>query len=93
MAKHAPAILLSYVRTVADPTKQLPSETRRLLLPGLHCLCDVIAAGRGTGMRGREGEMVGVPFGLGEGLGGDAEREVWAHLWQAWGRRRYRGEG
>jgi hypothetical protein len=89
-AKHAPALLVAYVRAVADSVSGLSTAVRKELEPGLFALCEVITAGGRA--EGREGEGVGEPFGLGE-VGGDAEREVWADLWRRWGKERYVGQG
>jgi hypothetical protein len=90
LGKHAPAILVSYARAAADPWAVLPASTRAELEPGLFALCDVVTAGGRADGRGREGEGVGAPFGLERDEG---EREVWAELWRAWGRKRYVGRG
>ncbi|GMK57070.1 hypothetical protein CspeluHIS016_0309100 [Cutaneotrichosporon spelunceum] len=92
LAKHAPAVLVAYARAASDPWAALSSAVRRELEPGLFALADVITAGGRADGRGREGEGVGVPFGLGEAHG-QAEREVWADLWKAWARKRYTGRG
>lgn len=93
LAKHAPAILVSYVRAACDPFAGLSSEVRRQLEPGLFALGDVMTSGGRIDGRGREGEGIGLPFGLGEGPGGEAEKEMWAIMWRNWGRKRYTGQG
>jgi len=93
LAKHAPAILAAYVRAAADPVSALPASARRQLEPGLDALCETITAGGRVTGRGREGEGIGIPFGVGEGGNGAIEREIWSDLWRAWSRRRYVGQG
>lgn len=92
LAKHAPAVLVAYARAASDPWAALAPAVRRELEPGLFALCDVVTAGGRADGRGREGEGVGVPFGLGEAHG-EAEREVWADVWKSWARKRYTGRG
>lgn len=92
LAKHAPAILVSYARAASDPWAGLSPAVRKELEPGLFALCEVVTAGGRADGRGREGEGVGAPFGLGD-VHGDAEREVWADVWRAWGKKRYVGRG
>ncbi|BEJ11920.1 hypothetical protein CspHIS471_0203800 [Cutaneotrichosporon sp. HIS471] len=92
LAKHAPAVLVAYARAASDPWAALSPAVRRELEPGLFALADVTTAGGRADGRGREGEGVGVPFGLGEAHG-EAEREVWADVWKAWARKRYTGRG
>ncbi|RSH81319.1 uncharacterized protein EHS24_008762 [Apiotrichum porosum] len=91
LAKHAPALLVAYARAASDAWCGLSPSVRRELEPGLFSLCDVVTAGGRADGRGREGEGVGRPFGLGDA--GDAEHEVWADMWRAWGRKRYTGQG
>ena len=90
-AKHAPSVLVAYVRAATDPTAALPTQVRQRLEMGVFSLCDIVTSGRRG--RGREGEGIGLPFGLGEGSGGEAEREIWADLWQSWSKKRYAGQG
>jgi hypothetical protein len=90
LGKHAPALLVAYARAAADPWAVLAPQVRRALEPGLWALCDVVTAGGRADGRGREGEGVGAPFGLARD---EAQREVWAGMWGAWGRRRYTGLG
>jgi len=93
LAKHAPAVLVAYVRAASDPITYLPNEVRRELEPGLFGFCDIMTSrGRIEG-RGREGEGIGAPFSLGEGDGGEAEREVWGDIWRSWSKKRYVGHG
>lgn len=93
LAKHAPALLVAYARAAADPWAGLSTAVRRELEPGLFSLCDIVTAGGRADGRGREGEGVGAPFGLGDGAGGAAEHEIWADTWRAWSRKRYTGQG
>ncbi|KAL1412497.1 hypothetical protein Q8F55_000242 [Vanrija albida] len=92
-AKHAPALLVAYARAAADPWAGLGTAVRRELEPGLFSICDIVTAGGRADGRGREGEGVGTPFGLGDGAGGAAEHEIWADTWRAWSRKRYTGQG
>jgi hypothetical protein len=91
--KHTSAILVAYVRASADPFAGLSTAVRRELEPGLFALCELITVGGRVDGRGREGEGVGLPFGLGEGPGGEAEKELWADLWRDWKTKRYTGQG
>lgn len=93
LAKYLPSVLVAYARAVADPMSVIPTTTRNTLEPGLFALCDIITAGGRVSSRGREGEGLGLPFGLGESSGGDAEKEVWAELWRKWSKKRYTGQG
>ncbi|ODN82921.1 hypothetical protein L202_01169 [Cryptococcus amylolentus CBS 6039] len=93
LAKHVPAILVAYVRACSDPTKGYEAAVRKELEIGLFALCDLTTSGGRAGARGREGEGLGTPFGLGEGPGGEGERELWAELWKGWSRGRYAGQG
>ncbi|WRT70796.1 uncharacterized protein IL334_007795 [Kwoniella shivajii] len=91
LAKHTPAILVAYVRAAADLHSAFTPTTRRELESGLFALCNLATAGGRIEARGREGEGLGTPFGLGEGAGG--EIELWADLWRSWSKSRYMGQG
>ncbi len=91
VVKHLPAVLVAYVRVLA--TSHIPLNVRRGLQPGLFDICDLVTAGGRVQSRGREGEGLGDAYGLGEGPGGEAEREVWADLWKTWANSRYVGQG
>lgn len=93
LAKHVPAILVAYIRACADPSLGFTTAVRKDFEPGLHALCDLTTAGGRANARGREGEGLGTPFGLGEGPGGDGEKELWAELWLGWSKGRYMGQG
>ncbi|WVQ85973.1 hypothetical protein IAT38_008141 [Cryptococcus sp. DSM 104549] len=93
LAKHIPALLVSYVRTSADPLAGFTTAVRRELEPGLFALCNLATVGGRANARGREGEGLGVPFGLGEGPSGEGEKELWAELWRGWSKARYTGQG
>ena len=93
LAKHVPAIIIAYVRMVADPSSHVEPAAARELRSGLMTLCDLITAGGRSGDRGREGEVVGEPFGLGDGLMSDSERQIWANIWTSWAKSRYTGQG
>jgi hypothetical protein len=83
IGKHAPLILVEYVRCLMTaPT------TKRMLQSSIFKICDTAIR---LHDRGREGEGLGAPYGLGEA--GDAEKEVWADLWGQWARYRYKGTG
>lgn len=88
LGKHAPAVVAAYVRGWADPRGELPLVQRRVLQASIYGWCDIIVR---SSHRGREGEGVGQPYGLGEA--GTVESELWAELWTQWGRQRYRGQG
>lgn len=90
LAKHMPALLVGYVRAVASAPVSI--EVRSEMQPGIFAICDLLTAGR-RDQRGREGEDVGKPFGLGEGAGGEAEAGLWADLWRTWAKKRYTGRG
>lgn len=93
LSKHAPGVLVAYVRAVADPLSGLPQAVRGELEPGLYALCEAITAG-GKAQYGKgPGEGVGEAFGLGEGDNADTEYEVWVDLWQRWTNKRYAGQG
>lgn len=92
LAKHAPAVLVSYARSASDAWMGLSPQVRKALEQGLFSVCDIVTAGGRADGRGREGEGVGVPFGLGEG-NGEAEWEVWRRLWTTWSQKRYTGRG
>ena len=89
--KHVPALLIAYVRIVA--TTRISRDVRKDLETGLFVVCDIVTAGGRIHSRGREGEAIGEAFGLGEGPGGEAERDVWAELWRSWAAKRYTGQG
>nr|XP_018259825.1 uncharacterized protein I303_07896 [Kwoniella dejecticola CBS 10117]OBR81983.1 hypothetical protein I303_07896 [Kwoniella dejecticola CBS 10117] len=93
LAKHAPAILVAYTRAAADSQSGFAPQVRRDLEPGLFGLCNLATAGGRVHAHGREGEGLGTPFGLGEGPGGEGEKELWAELWRSWSRARYLGQG
>ncbi|GFZ47977.1 hypothetical protein JCM24511_05724 [Saitozyma sp. JCM 24511] len=87
LAKHAPAILVAYVRAAGDPRSPLPPSVRSSLQPGLLALCDAVPSDQ------HRYELVGLPWGLGEGPGGEAETQLWGDLWRLWRARRYKGQG
>ncbi|KAK4684806.1 hypothetical protein P7C73_g5358, partial [Tremellales sp. Uapishka_1] len=89
LAKHLPALLIANVRA----TMGLSSETRKNLEAGVYGIMDLVTAGGRVEGRGREGEGLGQSFGLGDGQGGDAEKEIWAEMWRGWGKKRYVGQG
>lgn len=88
LGKHAPAVVTAYVRGWANPRGEIPIVQRRILQASIYSWCDIMVR---TSHRGREGEGMGQPYGLGEG--GPAESELWAELWIQWARQRYRGQG
>jgi hypothetical protein len=93
LSKHAPGLLLAYVKAVADPLAGVSVGIRREMEPGLFALCEAITAG-GKAQYGKgPGEGVGEAFGLGEGDNADAEYEIWVDLWERWSKRRYSGQG
>jgi hypothetical protein len=87
-SKHAPAILVAYVRSVVRPKVPLAIPTRKALQTSVYTICDSVVRLQN---RGREGEGIGIPFGLGET--GEAEQEIWADLWKQWAKQRYKGQG
>ena len=91
LVKHLPSILVSYCRAIVDPWGSLSAEVRKELEPGLGSLCERLTAGGRVDARGREGEGLGLPYGLGDG--GEVEKEVWAGLWLQWRKHRYQGQG
>ncbi|WWC72670.1 uncharacterized protein I206_106634 [Kwoniella pini CBS 10737] len=93
LAKHVPAILVAYVRAAGDMHSGFSPMVRRDLEPGLFGLCNLVTAGGRAYAHGREGEGLGTPFGLGEGTGGEGEKELWAELWRSWSKSRYLGQG
>ncbi|KAK8850637.1 hypothetical protein IAR55_004556 [Kwoniella newhampshirensis] len=93
LAKHVPAILVTYVRAGADLHLGYTTSVRRDLEPGLLALCNLVTSGGRINSRGREGEGLAVPFGLGEGISSEGEKELYADLWQTWSKARYTGQG
>ncbi|WVO17439.1 hypothetical protein L204_105131 [Cryptococcus depauperatus] len=93
LAKHVPALLVAYVRACADPALGYTTGVRKELEIGLYALCDLATSGGRANARGREGEGLGTPFGLGEGPSGEGEKELWAELWKGWSKGRYMGQG
>jgi len=93
LVKHLPAVLVAYARVVADPRGNVRPDVRKEMIPGLWALCDVLTIGGRVRSRGREGEALGEAFGLGDGPGAEAERDVWADLWGMWASKRYTGQG
>ncbi|WVR08691.1 hypothetical protein IAU60_005749 [Kwoniella sp. DSM 27419] len=93
IAKHAPVVLLAYVRAGAGLHLGLHPAVRKELEPGIHAFCNLVTSGGRIQARGREGEGLGTPFGLGDGPGGEGEKELWAEMWRSWGRSRYMGQG
>lgn len=95
LSKHAPVLLIAYVRAVSHPRGMMPVDVRNALEPGLLALCEAVNAGGKAqyGMKGGEG--VGDAFGLGEGEPDTKEREtsVWGELWRKWQSKRYIGQG
>lgn len=87
-SKHAPAVLVAYVRSVSRSHRPLSIATRRTLQTSVYAICDAVVRSQD---RGREGEGIGTPYGLGET--GEAEQEIWADLWKQWAKQRYRGQG
>lgn len=83
ISKHAPLVLVEYVRCLA-----VAPTAKRVLQSSILKICDTAIR---LHDRGREGEGIGTPYGLGEA--GDAEKEVWADLWGQWARYRYKGTG
>jgi hypothetical protein len=86
--KHAPAVLIAYVRNVSRPHTLLSIASRKMLQTSIYTICDAVIHSQD---RGREGEGIGVPYGLGET--GEAEQEIWADLWRQWSKQRYKGQG
>ncbi|ORX40781.1 Urb2/Npa2 family-domain-containing protein [Kockovaella imperatae] len=82
LLKHVPTILVSYCRAVADSWGMIPLDVRKELEPGLWSLCDILTAGGRVDARGREGERLGLPYGLGDT--GEVEKDVWAEMWLSW---------
>lgn len=93
LIKHFPAVLVAYSRAVAEPRGRMRPDVRRVLMSALWPICDAVTTGGRVQSRGREGEALGDAFGLGDGPGGDAEKEIWADLWSTWARKRYTGQG
>jgi hypothetical protein len=85
-SKHAPMILVDYVRCLARMT--VSPAARRVLQNSMFKICDAVVR---LHDRGREGEGMGMPYGLGEA--GEAEKELWAEMWRQWSRSRYKGLG
>ena len=106
LSKHAPVLLIAYVRAVAHPLSTIPASVRHQLVPGIEAMCEAVVAGGkamlgGAGSVGggggasdnRTAESIGEAFGLGEGPGGEGELIVWGEMWRAWRRSRYVGQG
>ncbi len=96
LSKHAPALLVSYVRAIVNPHMGIPVDVRQDLESGIHALCEAVVAG-GKAQYGKgDGFAVGDAFGLGDGRDGrdaDSEMEIWAEIWGTWRKRRYVGQG
>lgn len=88
LGKHAPAMLRAYVRGLANPRTELSASAKRHLQASMYLLCDLVVRAQ---HRGREGEGIGLPYGIGEG--GEVEKELWASLWTQWSKQRYKGQG
>jgi hypothetical protein len=101
LSKHAPVLLIAYVRAVAHPLYTIPASSRHELVPGIAAMCEAVVAGGksmlgGLGAGGNENrsaESIGEAFGLGEGPGGEGELVLWGDMWRAWRRSRYVGQG
>ncbi|WWD20814.1 hypothetical protein CI109_105291 [Kwoniella shandongensis] len=93
LAKHIPAIFVAYVRAGTDLHSGYTTSVRRELEPGLFALCSLVTSGGRVNSRGREGEGLAVPFGLGEGIFSEGERDMYADLWKSWSKARYTGQG
>ena len=59
LGKHAPAVLVAYVRAWGDPRNEIPVTQRRFLHASIYSWCDISVR---ASHRGREGEGVGQPF-------------------------------
>jgi hypothetical protein len=106
LSKHAPVLLIAYVRAVAHPLSTIPAPVRHQLVPGIGAMCEAVvaggkamlggagsASGSGGASENRTAESIGEAFGLGEGAGGEGELIVWGEMWRAWRRSRYVGQG
>jgi hypothetical protein len=96
LSKHAPALLVAYVRAVVDPLMGIPLDMRQDLESGIHALCEAVVAGGKAQFGKSDGFGVGDAFGLGDGKDGrdaDSEMQVWAEVWGNWRKRRYVGQG
>lgn len=93
MSKHVTAILLAYTRALANAEAPMSAAVNAELRRALYPLCERLTEGGRVHARGREGEGLGEPLGLGEGPRGEAERAVWISLWQDWSRKKYAGQG
>ncbi|KAJ9111384.1 hypothetical protein QFC19_001152 [Naganishia cerealis] len=101
LSKHAPVLLIAYIRAVAHPLYTIPASSRHELVPGIAAMCEAVVAGGksmlgGLGSGGNENrsaESIGEAFGLGEGAGGEGELVLWGDMWRAWRRSRYVGQG
>jgi hypothetical protein len=88
MARHVPVILIAYARAATDPSRNIAAVTRRSIDPSLAELCMSTDAATGKAF-----DSTGIPYGLGEGLAGEAESAVWAQIWRSWKKKRYTGQG
>ena len=106
LSKHAPVLLIAYVRAVAHPLSTIPAPVRHQLVPGIGAMCEAVVAGgkamlggagsvsgNGGASENRTAESIGEAFGLGDGPGGEGELIVWGEMWRAWRRSRYVGQG
>lgn len=92
LAKHAPTILVAFVRA-SIRGQGLSLGMRAILEPGLFAICDAITVGGRSGGRGNEGEGIAKAFGLGESSFTASEVGLWADLWRRWNHRRFAGQG
>jgi hypothetical protein len=88
MTRHVPIILVAYARATTDPVRNISAASRRVIDGSLAELCMSTDAATGKAF-----DSTGLPYGLAEGLAGEAESAVWAQIWRSWKKKRYTGQG
>lgn len=82
-ARHAPAVLLSYLSMMASPISFLSLEVRNELEPGIFALCDMM------GEHGRDAIMASS---MGQVLDSSG-KQVLKNVWKEYEKQRYTGAG
>lgn len=91
LVKYVLVIFVVYICVCVDFFFGFIMVVRKDFELGLYVFCNLIIVGGWVNVWGREGEGFGIFFGLGEGFGGDGEKEFWVELWFGWSKGRYMG--
>jgi hypothetical protein len=78
-SKHAPYVLVAYLRALLDPLSFMPADVRRELEPALFALCDIM------GEYGRDAIMTAMLD--------DSGKVMMKLLWREYDKQRYVGKG